>query len=225
MTTATVMARMVGLATIAIPRTATATAIPRTATAIAIVIPRTPTATVTATGTTATATVPGNGQFPGFPSTRRDFHRAGSLYATADRHLSSCSQASPQISVGCRSAWTPPKRKEVYPIFRPSCVCHLVLVGRATRFDILDRQPNLNPTSTQPRRDEHERLQENPRRDRRLRHARRNRPRLHPGLRQWLRLWLRLVWRVRRVLLPKLFLVRVWFLVQPSPLRLLVRLR
>src|SRR5277367_3042587 len=37
-------------------------------------------------------------------------------------------------------------------------------------------------------RNEHERLQENPRRDRRRRHARRNRPRLHPGLRQWL--WL-----------------------------------
>jgi hypothetical protein len=55
----------------AIPRTATATAIPLTATATA-----TATATVTATGTTATA--PGNGRFPGFPSIRRDFHRAGS---------------------------------------------------------------------------------------------------------------------------------------------------
>ncbi len=30
---------------------------------------------------------------------------------------------------------TPPNKKEVSQIFRPSCVCHVLLVGRATWFD------------------------------------------------------------------------------------------
>jgi hypothetical protein len=96
MTTATVMARMAGMATIAIPRTATATAIPRTATATAI--PLTATATVTATG--ATATAPGSGRFPGFPSTRRDFHRAGS---SSSPPTSSCRRRVPRP---CHGFWS-----------------------------------------------------------------------------------------------------------------------
>jgi hypothetical protein len=63
-----------GYGYIAIPRTATATAIPLTA-------------TVTATGTTATA--PGNRRFPGFPSTRRDFHHAASSSRPPTGSLSS----------------------------------------------------------------------------------------------------------------------------------------
>lgn len=31
---------------------------------------------------------------------------------------------------------TPPNKKEVSPIFGRSCVCHVLLVGRATRFDL-----------------------------------------------------------------------------------------
>ena len=31
---------------------------------------------------------------------------------------------------------TPPNKKEVNPIFGRSCVCHVLLVGRATRFDL-----------------------------------------------------------------------------------------
>ena len=46
-------------------------------------------------------------------------------------------------------AWVGPLQIErrLSPIFRRSCLCDVVLVGRATRFDTLDRQPN----STQPR--------------------------------------------------------------------------
>src|SRR5271170_681880 len=80
-------------------------------------------------------------------------------------------------------------------------------------------------------RNEHERLQENPRRDRRRRHARRNRPRLHPGLRRLLQLWLRRIWIWRRVWLQpalvrlqQLFLLRLQLLwLWPSELRLWLR--
>ena len=45
-------------------------------------VPRTTTATVTATAVTATATAPGNGGFPCFPSTRRDFQAPGCCRST-----------------------------------------------------------------------------------------------------------------------------------------------
>ena len=49
---------------------------------MATVVPRTTTATVTATAVTATATAPGNGGFPCFPSTRRDFQAPGRCRST-----------------------------------------------------------------------------------------------------------------------------------------------
>src|SRR5271163_2604930 len=79
--------------------------------------------------------------------------------------------------------------------------------------------------------DEHERLQENPRRDRRRRHARRNRPRLHPGFRRilqqlrirwiWWRVWL----QPALLRLQQLFVLQQLFLLWLRPPVLRLRLR
>ena len=128
---------------------------------MATAIPLTATATVTATGTTASA--PGNGPFPGFPDPARFSSRRVFVAPPTD----SCRRRVPRPRHGFRSGAGPrgplQSERRFSPIFRRSCVCHVVLVGRATRFDTFDRKPNLNPT----KRDEHERLQENPRRYRR----------------------------------------------------------
>src|SRR5277367_5098936 len=85
--------------------------------------------------------------------------------------------------------------------------------------------------STSHMENEHERLQENPRRDRRRRHARRNRPRLHPGFRRilqqlrirwiWWRVWL----QPALLRLQQLFVLQQLFLLWLRPPVLRLRLR
>src|SRR5258708_27764556 len=112
---------------------------------------------------------------------------------------------------------TPPRQKGVCPISRRVCLCDVLLVGRAARFDI-----SLGEH-------EHERLQENSRRNRRRCHARRHR--LHPGFRRilqqlriwwiWWRVWLQpaLLWLQQLFLVQQLFVFPLRPTILPLPLR------